>query len=168
MNKQIKKVISALVACIGLILPTVVFASRPTFYVPPPFATRLFCSFVTIIPCMAALSLAAYFVMRMFDKESARNKRLIFICIAAVLIIASSIWSAMDALNDELCSPSSEGTFAGALIFPIAVLLLNRRIGFVKRLIIAVLLLMPFLYLSLFIFEGYQRLGMNLGLPVTW
>jgi hypothetical protein len=168
MNNQLKKTISVLVVCVGLLSPTVAFAKRTSDYVPPPFATRLFCSFMTILPCMAVLSLAAYFVMRMFDKESARNKKTIYFCIVAILIIASSVWSAMDALNDELCSPSSEGTFAGALIFPIAVLLLNKRMSFIKRLIIAILLVIPSLYLSLFMLEEWQYLGRHLGLPTTW
>jgi heme/copper-type cytochrome/quinol oxidase subunit 4 len=168
MNKRLKKVIYVFVVCIVLMLPAVVFAKRTRFYVPPPFATRLFCSFVTILPCMVVLSLAAYFAMRVFDKERARNKKLIFVCIVAVLIIAGSILSAMDALNDELWNPALSGSFAGTLIFPIAILLLNKKIGFIKRLIIAVLLVIPFHLLSLFVFEGWQELGRHLGLPTTW
>jgi hypothetical protein len=168
MDKRLKKAISVLVVCIGLILPTVVFAKKTANYVPPPFATRLLSSFITIVPIIVILSVAAYFLIRMFDKESAKNKKLIFICIVTVLIITSAIWAAMDALNDELSSPAFEGTNVGTLIFPIAVMLLNRRISFIKRLIIAILLVIPSLFLSLFIFEGWQELGMNIGLPTTW
>jgi hypothetical protein len=168
MDKRLKKTISAIVACIVLILPTMVFARKIDGYVPPPFATRLFCSFMIIIPCTVVLSLAAYFLMRMFDKDTTQNKKLMFICIVTVLIIMGSILSAMDALNDELWNPALSGSFEATWIFPIALLLLNKRIGFIKRLIISVVLIIPSYLLSVVVFNGLQELGMRLGLPVTW
>jgi len=166
-NRKVGKALIPIVMLVASLLPCAAFAERPSF-VPPPFVARLLSSLLTTVPVGVLLTVGAYSMMRIVDRTTCVKKRNVFLVAVVSVVSLAAIAAASDSWNHELWSPWQQGGISGGLIFPLAVVLLNDKLSLRWRIVIAILITYPLVWLSAFIAHRWQDLGRTWGLPTTW
>lgn len=155
-------------ATFAAFVPDMALARRGLGFVPPPYLTRLYCSFFTIAPIAAIFSFVSYFSFSRLGAESSKKRLHVFLIIVGILVFVGSFAAANDACNDEGWNPYMSGADPLSLIVSVAVILWVQNVEMWARYIIAIVAVIPSWWLSALSLMAWQSFGQKIGLPTTW
>ena len=148
------------IATLTVLFAGTAFAEKVTGYVPPSFVERFGRSFAFIGAAALILGVLLFAAFRLHRPADSKNWRAFVLTLVTAVIVAS-VWSAMDAGNDELWNPAFRGGMVLGLMLPFACVRLTKQT--VVAWVVAMVLAVPSAAACELLLSWVQQQGLSLA-----
>ena len=149
-----------------VLTPLEAFAMKADSYVPPPYLKRAVLSLGGLFPAAIVLGLVIWGIHYCLDRDTAGQRKWVWIGVVVVLMCTASLAGALDALNDEGWNPALFGGAVLGLLAPLSLYILNKRSTGMWRAVVFVPALVACLIAAVFLTEFW--VDQVTGHAFTW